>query len=286
MKKLLEIATGGHRCSTSLRRVGGGVLLALAVLTFSRAISYGQDQAPRQKKPIINFREPERVYQTVKGGEWSFEIEKHLIADAPDVAQLAVKRLEVNLNHSFRLLPKPTQQVLKELKFFVMYGPRAHGGGHENGLEYCARNAPEFRQHLDPRWSRCIVIYCAENYATISDLWALKSLIHELGHAHHKENWPEKQPDIMAAWENAMNLGLYSNVMDDKGKVLTRTYAQTNQLEYFAELTAMYFARCNYSPFNRSELRRYDPIGFMMVEKMWGLSKNSPPPPKKADATR
>ncbi len=275
-----------HRCNVSLQLLGYGLLFGLIVLTFSPAISYGEDQPPQQKKPIVNFRNPERVYQTVKRGKWSFEVEKQLITEAPAVAQLAVKRLELNLTQAFRLLPKPTQPVLKELKLFVMYGPKARGGGHDNGLEYYAANAPDFREHLDPRWSSCIVVYCAENYTKISDLWALKSLIHELGHAHHKENWPEKQTDIMAAWENAMNAGLYANVLDDKGKVLSRTYAQTNQLEYFAELTAMYFARCNYSPFDRAALRQYDPVGFMMVEKMWGLSKDSSPPPKKQGVER
>src|SRR5439155_14741790 len=119
----------------------------------------------------------------------------------------------------------------------------------------------------------------AENYTQISSLWALKSLVHELGHAHHKENWPEDQPDIMEAWKNAVDKKLYVNVKEDTGKTIPKAYALTNQLEYFAELTAIYFARCNYAPFNRTELKKYDPVGYTMIQKMWGLSKNDPAPP-------
>lgn len=241
--------------------------------------SAGQDQVPEQKKkPNVNFREPERVYQTVKRGKWTIEVEKQLIDEAPAIATKAIRRLEEKLDECYRLLPKPAQPVLKELKLFVMYGPKARGGGYDNGLEYFANNAPKFREHLDERWSRCIVVHCAENYTEISNLWALKSLIHEFGHAHHKENWPEDQPEIMAAWKNAVEKGLHLNVKDEKGKTIPKAYALTNQLEYFAELTAMYFAKCNYAPIDRAALKKYDPVGYAMIQKMWGLSKDDPAP--------
>src|SRR6185437_15870801 len=101
------------------------------------------------------------------------------------------------------------------------------------------------------------------------DLWALKALLHEYGHAHHLLHWKEQQPDILQAWQNAASCGLYCNTTDLDGKVIPRAYALTNQLEYFAELTTMYFANCNYFPHNRSELKKYDPVGYNMIELMW-----------------
>jgi hypothetical protein len=35
----------------------------------------------------------------------------------------------------------------------------------------------------------------------------------------------------------------------------------------------MYFVGCNYQPFTRAELKTYDPVGYALVEKMWGVKK-------------
>jgi hypothetical protein len=259
--------------------------LALAMLV-SMVFPFGmpnafaeQGEAPANRiKSGVNFREPAREYQTVVEGGWSFEVEQQLLAEAPSVASNAVRRLRENLDRAFQRLPRPAHSVLRELKWFVLYGPQSRGGGYDNGLAYFANDAPRFRPELDRRWSRCIVVYCAENYTRLSDLWALKSVVHELGHAHHKENWPEKQADILAAWRQAVEAGLYRNVKDDRGRVIPQAYALTNQLEYFAELTAIYFAGGNYAPFNRAGLKDYDPVGYTLIEKMWGLSGEPPPP--------
>lgn len=271
---------------SSVSRFTSRLLVAMFLLLLTTCASFSlplvgwaQEQPPERKKPTINFREPAREYQTVKKGRWSFEVEKQLLDEAPAIASKALKRLQDNLDEAFRILPKVAHPVLLELKLFVLYGPKSRGGGYDNGLEYCANNAPKFREYLDERWSRCIVVHCAENYTEISNLWALKSVLHELGHAHHKENWAEDQEDIKSAWKNAVDKKLYLNVKDDKGKVIPKAYALTNQLEYFAELTAIYFGRCNYAPFNRADLKKYDPVGFAMIQKMWGLSKEDPAPP-------
>lgn len=256
------------------------LLLTLSGAVGFPAVSSGQEpSAPaKKKKSDINFRTPEREYQTVKRGKWTFEVEQQLITDSPAVAQKALVRLQENLDEAFRLLPKPAHPVLKELKYYVLYGPKGRSEGYDNGLEYFSNNAPKLRNKLDERWSRCIVVYHAENYVKLSNLWALKAVLHELGHAHQIEHWAADQPDIMAAWKNAVDTGLYVNVREDTGKTIPKAYALTNQLEYFAELTAIYFAKCNYTPYDRAALKKYDPKGFALIQKMWGLSKADPAP--------
>jgi hypothetical protein len=39
----------------------------------------------------------------------------------------------------------------------------------------------------------------------------------------------------------------------------------------------MYYCGCNYYPFNRDQLRRYDPGGYAMVRAMWGDDADAPP---------
>ena len=240
----------------------GWVLLAISACCAFPA--HAEDKAPP-----VDFNKPAREYEPAAAGDWTVLVEKDLLTDAPEVAKNALTRLKEKLPQALKSLPETSHADLKNLKLFLMYGPKARGGGHDNGLEYFQRNAPEAHPELDRRWGSGIVIYCAENYTRISDFWALKALVHEMSHAYQLEHWPEDQPDILDAWKNAMKQGLYHGVKDDEGKTLDKAYAATNQLEYFAELSCMYFVGCDYQPFNRKELKEYDPVGYAMIEKMW-----------------
>lgn len=227
---------------------------------------------PPLQKPV-NFNDPPREYETARAGEWTIKVEKQLLVDAPEVAKKAMKRLDKKLAEALKSLPDSSHARLKKLPVFLMYGPKSKGGGRDNGLDYFQKNAPKHYKQLDPLWSSSVVIYCAENYVQISDFWAVKAIVHELAHAHHLEQWPEDQPDIYQAWKNAMRVRLYHGVKDDQGKTVDKAYAAVNQLEYFAELSCMYFVGCNYQPFDRKELKDYDPVGYAMIEKMWDLKK-------------
>jgi len=231
----------------------------------------GTPLPPAQKD--VDYRDPPREYVTVRLGEWTVLVEKQLRADDPALAKEALARLDKKLAEAMKALPEPSRATLKKLRIFLMYGPKARGGGRDEGLDYIAKTEPEYYKQLDPRWADAVIIYCAENYVQLSDFWALKALVHEFSHAHHLEQWPENQPDILGAWQNAMKHHLYHGVKDDQGKTVEKAYAATNQLEYFAELSCMYFVGCNYQPFNRKELKAYDPVGYAMIEKMWGLKK-------------
>ncbi|MDX1964698.1 MAG: hypothetical protein SFX18_16230 [Pirellulales bacterium] len=227
---------------------------------------------PPPQKPV-NYADPPRDYDTVKAAEWTIHVERQLLTDAPEFAKEAQERLEKNLAVVFKLLPADSRDRLKNLEFYLMYGPKARGGGRDNGLEYFQKHAPDHDRQLDPRWRNCIVIYSAENYAWISDLWALKVLVHEYAHAHQLLQWPEDQPDILRAWDQATSAGLYLNVESREGNTIKKAYAAVNQLEYFAELSCIYFVGCEYHPFDRATLATYDPVGYALVEKMWGIKK-------------
>ncbi len=228
-----------------------------------------------QQPATIDFRQPERQYEGVKlvdakYGEVTVSVEKQLKAEAPAVSKRALARLKTMRAKALEAAPKHARERLAKVPYFLMYGPKARNGGKPSGLDYIQKNGPEHHPELDPRWGDAIVIYCAKNYLDITDLWALKALFHELGHAYQLEQWPEKQPDILAAWEHARDNNLYLNVRDvETGKRLPEAYALTNQLEFFAELSCMYFVRCNYEPSNQKQLKAYDPVGYAMIRKMW-----------------
>ncbi len=227
------------------------------------------------QKPV-NYREPPREYETVSTNGWTIEVEKQLMSEDPELAGKAVARLSLKLNEALAALPEASRANLRKLKVFLMYGPKAKGGGRDNGTEYYQKDAPDCYQTLDPRWGNSLVIYSAENYVWQSDLWALKLSLHELAHAHHLVQWPEDRVEIVQAYEHAMSRKLYRNVRDDQGKTHAKAYAIQNPIEYFAELSCMYFAGCDYPPRNRKELKAYDPEGYAMIQKLWGIVAEAP----------
>ena len=198
-------------------------------------------------------------------------MEKELVDGDAKLAERAQKRLGEKLGLMVKALPAVALPDLRKVRIFLMYGEKASRGGRKSGLEYFQRTAPKHHAWLDPRMGSSVVIFSAMNYVSLSDLWALKALVHEFGHAHHLEHWPEKRADILDTWRHAMDAGLYQVVREEDKKAHVPNYAARNQLEYFAELTAMYFARGNYFPYDRAGLREYDPDGYWMVRKVWGV---------------
>jgi hypothetical protein len=225
------------------------------------------------KQKPVNFREPAREYKAVPIKGWTIQVEKQLIDEEPDLAKKAVERLAENFNEALALFPEASRDRLKKLPLFLMYGPKSKGDGRDNGFEYFQARAPECYNTLDTRWGNSIVAYCAANYVWQSKLWALKLPIHEMAHAYHLGQWAENYPAIVQAYENAMKRNLYRNVRTDQKETKEKAYAIQNPMEYFAELSCMYFAGCDYSPRNRKELEAYDPEGYAMIRELWGIKE-------------
>ncbi len=135
---------------------------------------------PPPSQKLVDYSKPVREYKTDHLDKWTVMVEKQLLTDAPDIASQAQLRLKVMLGKMLTLLPELSRARLKKLPIYLMYGPKAKGGGRDNGGEYFQKDAPKHNKNLDPRWRSCVVVYCAENYAKLSDLWALKVLVHEL----------------------------------------------------------------------------------------------------------
>ncbi len=94
-------------------------------------------------------------------------------------------------------------------------------------------------------------------------------VLHELAHGYHDQVLSFDHVEIRAAYENACEQGLYEDVLLFTG-ARVRHYALTNHKEYFAEATEAYFYRNDFYPFVRAELREYDPVGYQVLERIWG----------------
>jgi Mlc titration factor MtfA (ptsG expression regulator) len=100
--------------------------------------------------------------------------------------------------------------------------------------------------------------------------------LHELAHAYHHRvlKGGFDNAEIKAAYEPAKAAGKYERVerWHDNGRPNTfeRAYAMTNPMEYFAETTEAFFARNDFFPFTRDELKQHDPEMFALLAKLWG----------------
>lgn len=218
----------------------------------------------------VNYNYPVRGYSSVDG-EWNIFYEKDMEAADPELARQSVSKLVSALSSVEKQLPDSSLKKLKTLKIFLMWGEDSPYGGNRSGMRFVRQGETRRWPHYDKRWEHSIVIYSAENLVYLTDMWAKKALVHEFAHAWHIMHWPEKYSPIVKSWENAKSKNLYKNVKDYKEGIKPEAYAIKNNLEYFAELSAMYFVGGDYFPFNKKGLEYYDPSGMAMVESLWSV---------------
>ncbi len=94
-------------------------------------------------------------------------------------------------------------------------------------------------------------------------------VLHELAHYYHCVSFKTINKPIKKAYDNAMKNKLYEKVKHSSGKE-KKAYAAKNHKEYFSELTEAYFGKNDFYPFNRKELKAHDPVGYKMIEEVWG----------------
>jgi hypothetical protein len=246
-------------------------LRLLVVLTALGCVHSPVTAAELPGESRVNFRTPERQYQRAEAGDLNIYLEQGLANAGKGVGDKALAKLIRNLHEVFAALPERPASELRRIRFYLMWGVEAPNGGRGSGMAYIRRGEPQNYPHLDSRWNDVIVIYSATNLLYLDSIWTKKALMHELAHAWHISHWADKYEPIYIAYVSAKVGGLYRNVRDRKGKLIPEAYAVHNQLEYFAELSAMYFVGGNYYPFDREGVTDYDKVGERMLRRLWGL---------------
>lgn len=130
---------------------------------------------------------------------------------------------------------------------------------------------------------KSIEVSSAERFMQWSQFPQPMILIHEFAHAYMHLYLGDKIADIEAAWQNALANKLYQKVQSYRGivedsyvhsvylaelKFKSKGYARA---EYFAEITEAYFGKNDFFPFDENDLRKYDPVGYTLMEKIWGI---------------
>ena len=223
-----------------------------------------------QQSHRVNYRYPARTYENKSSSYLIFVETPETEKDKVNMDK-AVKRLNETLDLVYNAIPQKNHSYLKNITFYIMIGPNSKLGGERSGLRYHPKSGDMRLLLGDTRWSRSVVIYSVRNFIGLSDIWTKKVIMHELSHAWHYKDWNKNYPILRKAWLSSRRKSLYLSQKNVQGKILKPTYASTNEKEYFAELSAIYFVGGNYYPFNKNDLKSYDPEGYSLIEQLWGL---------------
>ena len=178
------------------------------------------------------------------------------------------KELETQLEAIVREVPARLMPDLQKVWVWVEWEKKKEGAAEFHpSAEWLKENGynPEKAGHIELLNTRNFV-----QWSRSAQPWMV---LHELAHAYHHLVLGDECKSIEAAYQHAVDKKLYESVAYCGGGK-QRAYALTNAKEYFAELSEAYFGKNDFFPFVRSELEQYDPVGFHLMEQIWGKPGN------------
>ncbi|MCW5938049.1 MAG: hypothetical protein KF884_09175 [Fimbriimonadaceae bacterium] len=179
----------------------------------------------------------------------------------------AISLLDRQLREIATAVPTHALKALKKIPIFVE---------NKNPDFPCAcyHTSPEWlRQNgYIPEKAKSVEIANPVNYVQWIGLNQPWMTFHELAHGYHDTVYGFDDPVIAGTYRLAKLSGKYESVAHNRGGE-RRAYALNNPMEYFAELSEAYFGVNDYYPFVRAELREFDPDGYDMIERKWGVGR-------------
>ncbi len=163
-----------------------------------------------------------------------------------------------------RTVPVIPLTYIKTIKVWVEWNSRKSGlAEFHYSTEWLKNNGynPEKAGHVE--------ISNTVNFIQQSKKEQPSILLHEFSHGYEYFRLKGKHEKINAAYRNAVQKGLYQRVKHVSGKI-KNAYALKNKAEYFAELTEACLGRNDYYPFDKDQLKKYDPVGYQLMLDVWG----------------
>ncbi len=206
-------------------------------------------------------------YRTSKVSGWNVAASDRLYEQDAAMAEHALELLRGQLTEVARLMPAGRLEKLRAVPLWLSPTP---AGGKASG-EYHP-SADWLREHgRNAAMAKSIEFTNVAIFDQEIRRMPMMAL-HELAHAYHDRVLGFDNPEIEAAYRQAVASKSYEAIKRSNGNV-ERAYALTNAKEYFAETTEAFFGRNDFFPFTRDELRQHDPKMDKLLERIW-LGKN------------
>jgi len=207
---------------------------------------------------------------------WTVVVNERLLAEEEAATRKALEILRSQLKQIVRVVPAPAVAKLREVTLW--FSPQYPGvkpkAEYHPGAGWLRDNG------RDPAMVKGIEFTDIRNFEAEARRMPNFTL-HELAHAYHHRVLPGgfNNADIKAAFERAKTSKSYDKVErwfgNGKPNTFERSYAMTDPQEYFAESTEAYFARNDFFPFTRDQLKQHDPDMEQLLGKLWGVPQSS-----------
>jgi ribosomal protein L39E len=196
---------------------------------------------------------------------WTVYIQKRLLREKRIAGARAYVIVTDQLSQLTRMIPAQQLKQLQQVPIWIC--DRSDGPIHYHPQrEWLIKNG------YNPAKAKAVDISQVNNIIR-SENTQPSVMLHELAHAYHDQVLGFDNPDVIAAYKQAVQSGNYESVLGIRGKQV-RHYALTNEKEYFAECTEAFFATNDFYPFVRAELQQFDPEIYQTLVKVWGVDPN------------
>lgn len=208
------------------------------------------------------------VYAEITHNGFTIKIPDYL-KNTPD-ARRALDLMQDNIDTMAAILPDTFLRAMQKNPIWMEKDIKPDGAAwYHVSREWLLQN------NMNPDKAKSVEICNYVNYVEWTERHQPFMLLHELCHQYHDISLTFDHPGIIEAFEHAKATGLYKNTQYHHGNgiysTIAQAYALTNHHEYFAELSEAFWGENDYFPFNRQELKEYDPMGYHVLEKIWTL---------------
>ncbi len=186
---------------------------------------------------------PGHATLTLEG--WTIHVSDELRKDQTAATDEALRLLEGQLKEVVRVIPPAPLAQLRQVH--VWFSPLPSGF------------RPTGEYHPDVAWlkdhNRDTAMAKAIQFTNIPkfgpEIRRMPMMVlHELAHAYHDRVLGFDHPNIIEAYQQAVQSGRYDKVKEAQSDTEKQAYAISNHKEYFAELTESYFGVNDFFPFH------------------------------------
>ena len=207
------------------------------------------------------------VYEQQSIHGFTVLLSPQLLAQARAAADVRAE-LTRQFGEMVEVVPPSAVSALREVRIWVEWSRRP-----DAGAEFHVSQGWLEKNGFNPAKAGGIEISNSLNFVSWSRAEQPCMVLHELAHAYHFLVLGERHPEIAAAYRQAVESRSYESV-GYAGGGKRRAYALVDEKEYFAELSEAYFCRNDYYPFTRADLQQHDPVGYELLQRLWGKAAN------------
>lgn len=229
----------------------------------SCSVGSWQAQSSSEQKPPY---ETTASYQKTLLRGWTVYVSRRLLENAQAYNDTK-KVLDKGLRNAIEKLPSSAIDALRSTKIWLeLSDPTFPGGVYHPSRQWLEANGMNPDKAISVQFDRQLVRYVEQQPAAV---------LHELSHAFHDRVLGSNHLELIFRYRFLCSDGRLKNVRHVTGSQQP-AYALTNNFEFFAEMSEAYFWKNDFFPFDRADLKQFDPGTSELIGRLWKESSTGP----------